>query len=465
MADIVAQAEQLKSVQQDQEIIPAVPFPLHVFPLRYQHMAESMAKAFNIEAEIVVCNQLPILGAALGNAIRIAIKKDWKEPPFIWLVVVAPTGYGKSPVLSMLVQPVEVMEAKNTCITSDPNDPDKINFALYSSSYIVSDTTVEALADIFEASHRGVLIKVDELAGLMLGMNQYKGTGNDKQHYLELFNCNSWKINRKGSSRFIRNTGASIIGGIQPEAVKKAFGEGSVSDGLIPRFLYVLVDSKPRRYSRHVVESEDILYWTKMLEYFYGIPLGFGENGFLDPITLVASAKAEDGYEAYYNQYEEAKEELSGVVCSFIPKLHSYCIRLAGILHAIDCYDRGADLSEEISEETLEKAVKLTDYFAGQTVRMASTYCGGKKPLDEQQKRLIEVLKLLGNQARNGQLAISMITQLYNRGLSRDQELNPKNIGSLLHSLDLKTKKSTGNLSFLIWENTKMRTLLQQSLI
>ena len=53
--------------------------------------------------------------------------------------------------------------------------------------FIASDTTVEALGDIFENNPRGILIHRDELAGWILGLNQYKGgAGNDRQHYLEI---------------------------------------------------------------------------------------------------------------------------------------------------------------------------------------------------------------------------------------------------------------------------------------
>ena len=91
------------------------------------------------------------------------------------------------------------------------------------------DTTIEALADVFEGQPRGVLIHQGRTFRARTGYESYKnGKGSDRQHILELFNCDPWedKIGNRVQSRF-RITGASIVGGLQPQIMPKIFDQDS----------------------------------------------------------------------------------------------------------------------------------------------------------------------------------------------------------------------------------------------
>ncbi len=95
---------------------------------------------------------------------------------------------------------------------------------------MVSDTTVEALAIVLHENPRGLLLARDELAGLLLGMNQYKaGRGSATlQHYLTMHGARSMVIDRKGSTRADRKmivvprAAVSICGTVQPAILRQS---------------------------------------------------------------------------------------------------------------------------------------------------------------------------------------------------------------------------------------------------
>ena len=79
--------------------------------------------------------------------------------------------------------------------------------------------------------------------------------------------------------------------------------------------------------------------------------------------------------------------------------------------------------------------------------------------LNDFQKRMVETLYQLRGQVRKANLAISTITKTFNQGLHDLIRHDRKQVGTILRGLGLKTEKKTDNLSFLVWEETKINSL------
>jgi uncharacterized protein DUF3987 len=270
----------------DKEMLPQCEFPFDVFPSEFRMFVEIVADALGVEREIVACTALCFISGAIGNTIRVSPKYGHEVALFLWLIIVAASGYGKSPVEHALIRPIKAMqaekhkdykralkefkqllrEAKRDLTIEVPDEP-QVEHLFF------SDVTVEALGKGFESTPRGTICYQDELAGLILGLNQYKsGGGNDLQHYLELFDCQFWKIDRKNETRLVLNTGAAITGGIQPQVMPMVFTQQSFHNGFLPRFLLVHAENKTLRYSRRGLDSKDTSYWESLLKRCYDIP-------------------------------------------------------------------------------------------------------------------------------------------------------------------------------------------------
>jgi len=170
---------------------------------------------------------LPILaglGSAIGATRRIELKRGWWEPAVIWAAVVAESGTMKSPAQSLALQPIR--GAQEWHLEQIPEllrqfEQDK---ALYDADYqawkkdgrrrgepppekpvepqparyVVSDITIEALAEILSNNPRGVLAAVDELATWLGGFDAYHARGGaDAAKWLSIHRAEGLIVDRK----------------------------------------------------------------------------------------------------------------------------------------------------------------------------------------------------------------------------------------------------------------------------
>ena len=87
---------------------------------------------------------------------------------------------------------------------------------------LVSDTTVESLADVVSGNTKGVILWRDELAAWLCNMGRYSN-GSDRPHFLEAWAAASVTINRKSRSGPLNLTRfpVSIIGTVQPGSTRR----------------------------------------------------------------------------------------------------------------------------------------------------------------------------------------------------------------------------------------------------
>lgn len=108
---------------------------------------------------------------------------------------------------------------------------------------VVNDSTVEALAQILKDNPRGVMVFRDELSGWFGSFDGYRGNlgaaGMDRASWLEFYNGGPRRIDRIGrGSQLVPNWGGCILGGIQPNAIRK-LAKYLPEDGLMQRFIFV----------------------------------------------------------------------------------------------------------------------------------------------------------------------------------------------------------------------------------
>lgn len=461
-----------------EELISNRDFPIDVFPNEFQKLISDVSASMDISVEVSATIALTILSASVGNALRISPKHDYYVAPFLWAGIVLPPGTAKSPTINMLASPIKGMqskaflrheqemqeyESKLNAFNKDKTGTVEKPEVPRMEQFYVSDSTVEALADVFESQPRGVLNYQDELSGLIWGMDQYKAKGNDRQHFLDLWNCYSWKIDRKGKPRFIPNVGMGIIGGIQPMVLTKVFGDDSFHDGFIYRFIFVCPESRPLRFNRKSVNERELAYWEALLYWCFGIPVEFNESGFVKSKILSLNDGALNLWEKFYNEYGQLATVLPSKVSGFIPKLYLYSLKIAGLLHILDSFGK-KHIVPTINEKTIQDAIKLTEYYLGQVGKVLKLY-GSKKELNEQHKRIVDVIRNLQGEVTNSKLELSKIVEGYNRGLPKHAHLTAEKMSNVLNNeLGLTTKRSTGNYSCLVWEDEKMKNLFRTTL-
>jgi hypothetical protein len=477
----IGESEEQESIT-DEKLLPVTPFPFDVFSEELQNLIDKISHCYQVEPSMVASVMLPLVGGAVGNAIRVSPKKGWNESPFIWMAIIADTGHGKSPVIKALTKPIihaqgeaqqeyqdeladyEADLKKFNCLNKNEQVSQKTPTKPILRHYMVSDSTVEALGCVFEVTPRGVNIIWDELSGWLNSLNQYKTkAGNDRQHFLSLWNPEPWKIDRKiTGSKFIQNTGASILGGIQPRIIPKVLGNEGFDDGFIPRFLLLHTESVNKRFTKEGIDETDLMPWNELIAFCYSQRIELSHSGFVQPKLLILSEDALNNFEDFYNHCYSIAPYLSLKAKVFPPKLISYNLRLMGVIHVIDSFSKGQEITPVVEPEITEKAARLTKFYAGQAIKALRLYGKAEEELDEYQKRLIETLYKLRNEVERGKLPLSRIVEVVNDELPESVKYTNEKVSRLIKEFGLETKKSTGNRSVLIWEEMKVKKLFSK---
>lgn len=212
----------------DNASVGAPPFPVVTLPQGLQDLCLSSAEAVGCPVDYAATHALAVAAGAIGGAFDLQVKRGFYAPSILWACVVAPPGSGKSPSVAPVLAPVFAEQATRKKLGKDK-------------PVYVGDVTVERLARLLENDPRGLTMVWDEMAGWLTSFNQYKakGAGNDRTHYLSIWDGRAIKVDRAGPDKpplFVQRPRLSVVGGIQPE-VLNALRDGP-SDGLFDRMLF-----------------------------------------------------------------------------------------------------------------------------------------------------------------------------------------------------------------------------------
>jgi hypothetical protein len=197
-------------------------------------------------AALVTC------AAAIPDKIQIKVKRhaDWTESARIWAAVMGPPSAKKSPIISAATKPLckldaEMMRAWQERLKQyealTPEEK-KSKSRPPQTRLRLGDTTIEAAQGVMEGSPWGVLLLQDELSGFFGAMDKYnggKGASADRAVWLQSYNGGEYSINRVSRGAvLIENLSVCMLGGIQPEPMRKIAGE-AVDDGLLQRLFVI----------------------------------------------------------------------------------------------------------------------------------------------------------------------------------------------------------------------------------
>ena len=249
-----------------------------------------------------------------------------------------------------------------------PKIPDRASRAY------LTEATVESFAYYFSNyPDKRILVSCDEIKRLFDSMNQYKGgSGGDEGAYLEMYDGGSIVIARVRAEGNIdvAKTGLSIFGTSQSSKLKELWGDGMDGDGMFSRFLYVSQsESNPElpyedyEFDCPIIPELEAIYW-----YTYHLPV----------CTYTLSKDAYRRYQAFYGFLGKLANKSSiPFLQHAYSKAKGHCGRLAMNLHILGQYANSCktEFSTEVQEETIAKAIKLTQFFLGQAEFLYKDLC------------------------------------------------------------------------------------------
>ena len=231
------------------------PLPRGILPPVLESYVWPVAEQMGADPAGLGMTALIACAAAIPDTLCLQVKEHdprWTESARIWVALVGLPSTKKSPILSNALRPINAIDrqlfegwqARHAAWKALPADERKATPEPLQERLRLSDTTVEAAQDVFRGTSRGLVLTADELSGWFGALDKYsggKGASADRAFWLQAFNGGSYPVNRVNRGSFLLpNLSASIIGGIQPDAIRRIAGD-AVDDGLLQRFFPIVL--------------------------------------------------------------------------------------------------------------------------------------------------------------------------------------------------------------------------------
>jgi hypothetical protein len=231
------------------------PLPTDLLPLVIEQYAIAQAHMMGCDAGGLAMATLTVCAAAISDRIELQMKRHdpyWKEAARIWTALVGLPSTKKSPIMRQAARGLvrldielhrDYMQAMAE-YEALPAEEKKTTRPPRQKRLRIEDTTIEAAQVVLMDSPDGVLCLQDELSGWFGAMDKYgtaRGAAKDRGFWMQAFNGGSYAVNRviRGAG-IIENVSVSMLGGIQPEPMRKLVAD-SHDDGLIQRLFPIVL--------------------------------------------------------------------------------------------------------------------------------------------------------------------------------------------------------------------------------
>lgn len=383
-AESEAPAEEVKPWRLDgAQNLTYRPFPVDALPEAIRGYVVAGSLAIHCDPSYLALPLLVALASAIGNTRRLELKRGWLVPPILWGAIIGESGTAKTAALHRVLRPIcqrqqqalkrydeaykqykveryrwerDMLAWKKRGQGLPPAEPDEPT----AQRFLVSDTTVEALAPILLANPRGLLMARDELSGWIGSFDRYAARGRastDAASWLSMFNAESITVDRKtGTPRTIHVPRAAvcICGGIQPAILRRVLGLEHRENGLAARLLLAYPPRRAKRWTEDDIDPKAEAELVQLFDRLYELQPTVGEDGEPRPVLVRLSSEAKTVWTEYYDAHAVEQVDLIGDMASAWSKLEEYPARLALVHHFV----RWA--SGDVADECLLDAASMT---------------------------------------------------------------------------------------------------------
>lgn len=362
----------------EEHLLPVPAFPLDCLSPVLREYCHIRATQSCLPPDFTATTFIGVISGLIGRAYQIELRPghDWVESANLWGLIIGNPSSMKSPTIKAVsnlclapldkkakiefensIKSYKALKNENKIAKIDFDEPEPNRKRFYT-----DDPTVAALKKLFSNNERGILLRSDETSGQLQKFDK-DGCEGDRSFFLS-----SWSGQETHhDDRITRDSLLDLklclawIGGIQPTNLKQHLQQATNgsrgSDGLMQRFQLIsypdidqdfedvdikIPDSLKEEIIKLVIALDDACSGEKILHFDEETQKAF-ICWYVDHQNLTRSEEME------YWQSHLGK----------IPKLvGSLCIQI----HLIDSIKKES-VSNEVSLNTLQKALKLTHYY------------------------------------------------------------------------------------------------------
>jgi hypothetical protein len=395
---------------------PWRPFPLEALPDVLREYVDASAAAMGCDPAFVALPVLATVASTIGATRTVKLKRGWEEPSVLWSMVVADSGTLKSPAYLRAVTRLLRVQAKyleeykaalaahdkaveeydqavKAFANGDGPDPGEPPQKPTLRRVIVSDITVEKLADILEANPRGILAARDELAGWLGSFSRYKGKGaaSDLPLWLEMHRAGALIVDRKTGPKthyYVPRAAVCVTGGVQPGVLSRALTEEFFESGLVARVVMAMPPRTTKKWTEaEVAESLEARYHD-LLDRLLALGFARSKDGERLPYPVQLGTEAKYLWVQFYKAWAAEQAASEGSFAAALAKLEGGAARLALVHHLCARVSRGEDDLLLIKPESMEAGITLARWFADEARRIYA--CLAESREEGECRRLVE---------------------------------------------------------------------------
>ena len=405
-----------------------LPFPTEALPEPVRGFVVNASKAILCDSSYLALPLLTAIASAIGTTRRLELKRGWSAPPIIWGAIVGESGTSKTPAFMKVMRPIrerqrKALERHAEAMKHYANELSHWEkaYAAWKRSkdtaeeppekpvpppcerYIVSDTTVEALAPILLANPRGLLLARDELTGWIGSFDRYAGKGKagaDSANWLSMFNAESVIVDRKTGippTIYIPQAAMCVCGGIQPGILKRALGDEHRESGLAARVLMTFPVRKAKQWTEADIDPKAEAELVRLVDRLFDLQPTTDEDGEARPVLVRLHSDAKKAWIEYYNAHGIEQADMAGELAAAWSKLEEYPARLALVVHFIRWAAGEISDERQLDVISMKAGITMVTWFKREARRIYAMLAETND--DERIRRLVEWIRRKGGTA------------------------------------------------------------------
>jgi len=371
------------------------PLPTHLLPTVIANFAIEQGELTGADPAGFAMAALTVCAAAIPDKIQVKVKRygGWMESTRLWTALVGLSSYKKSPTIGTAVWPLRNIdiamyrtyaEAKAK-FDALPADQRRTTERPKQTRVLLEDVTVEAAQEVMRDSPDGVLCLHDELSGWFGGMDKYaghRGAAKDRGFWLTAYNGGPYTFNRVArGSGLMTNLSASLLGGIQPEPMRK-IATDTVDDGLLQRLIPLMM--RPATLGKDAPIPGATIKYNDLVRSLHQLTGSFDELAFDDDAMEIRRRLEQRHLEL------TMLEAINKKLAAHIGKYDGIFARLCLLWHCIECVEKAeqSDMDPRIGKETAER---VANFLHGFLLPHALTFYNDIFGLSDEHDRLTAV--------------------------------------------------------------------------
>jgi hypothetical protein len=294
---------------------------------------------------------LTICAAAIPDHVKLQPKKHvdfWTESARLWTYFIGDPSTKKTPIMNQAAWPIKRVDKRfydthareRMAYDALPSDERKSREPPKQKCARIEDISIEGAQEILKNNPEGVLCLQDELSGFFGMMDRYTGNhssaSKDRSFWLQAYNGGQYRLDRVSrGSVLIENLSMSLLGGIQPDLIRKLAAD-TVDDGLLQRGFPIIL--RPAKMGRDEPADPINSTYGKLVAALFETKPPRPENNFLPSTNL----RFDDGAQAIRNELEKKHLDLQKLeavnkkLAAHIGKYDGLFARLCIVWHCVE---------------------------------------------------------------------------------------------------------------------------------